>query len=246
MGESVLTKYESQDDLEKVDVAEKKPLADALKKLGVSAKVEAFPQWCEIRFDDADEYRAACGSIFTPDGMYALASAGWIPAQCGDEAMSNEPAHFKLGFFEIAVAGDPASDTEKAPALKGVMKDGREDDTAEQDREDDLNPIENPDAEMGSKREGVGKPSDGKDPEGKPKGVSEGRHKDGCQCGFCKNKGRFGKKKESGEDANAKDVVEDLLEMTSVSSVPPITEIPLMGPTRKPSRMDKLRRRKKK
>ena len=36
--------------------------------------------------------------------------------------------------------------------------------------------------------------------------LNEGGHKAGCQCGFCKNKGSFGKKKkEDGEEAKGKD-----------------------------------------
>jgi hypothetical protein len=57
----------------------------------------------------------------------------------------------------------------------------------------------------------TGKEKEGSDPEGKPKGstkaealnivdrlidpLSEGGHKPGCTCGFCKNKGRGFKKK---------------------------------------------------
>ena len=33
------------------------------------------------------------------------------------------------------------------------------------------------------------------------KKVNEGKHKGGCTCGFCKNKGKFGKKKEGGPSA---------------------------------------------
>jgi hypothetical protein len=31
----------------------------------------------------------------------------------------------------------------------------------------------------------------------------EGGHKAGCQCGFCKNKGKFGKKKEDGDKSGS-------------------------------------------
>jgi len=35
--------------------------------------------------------------------------------------------------------------------------------------------------------------------------LTEGKHKAGCQCGFCKNKGSFGKKKEEDTDEEKKD-----------------------------------------
>lgn len=247
LAEGVIKIFEEADELEKVTMAaDKKPLADALRKIGVSAKVEAYPQWCEVLFDDQVEYQKACDAIFTPDGMYAMAEAGWVPSKSGDQAMSNETPSFKLGFFEIGTAGEDSEDKDKGPALKDVVKDGREADTAELERDSELNPIENPDDEMGGKREGVGKAADGKDPEGKPKGsVSEGKHKEGCACGFCKNKGRFGKK-DKAEEPSAKEIAEKLLEMTSTSGVPAISEPPLAAmrpPTPHRNRMDKLRRR---
>lgn len=33
--------------------------------------------------------------------------------------------------------------------------------------------------------------------------ITEGKHRDGCTCGFCKNKGKFGKKADA--DASEKD-----------------------------------------
>jgi len=35
--------------------------------------------------------------------------------------------------------------------------------------------------------------------------ISEGGHKAGCQCGFCKNKGKFGKKKDEGGEGGEKE-----------------------------------------
>lgn len=222
--ENLISLYEEADNEEAALMkANKKPLADALKGLGVNATVEAFPQWCEVRFDNEPDYRAACASIFTPDGMYALAEAGWIPAKSGDEGMSNEAPDLKLGFFEISIAGEDASEKEKGPELKTVMRDGRKNDTAEQEREDDLNPVENPDGEMGEKREGVGDAKDGADPKGKPKGSTK-----------------------SESAASARDLAAKLLEMTTTSGVPPVTDPPLSAGTKasRRNRLDKLRRRR--
>lgn len=222
--ENLISLYEEADNEEAALMkANKKPLADALKGLGVSASVEAFPQWCEVRFDNEGDYRAACASIFTPDGMYALAEAGWIPAKSGDEGMSNEAPDLKIGFFEISVAGENASEKEKGPELKTVMRDGRKNDTTEQDRENDLNPVESPDTEMGEKRKGVGDPKDGANPKGKPKGST---------------------KTES--TTSARDLAAQLLEMTTTSGVPPVTEPPLSASTKasRRNRLEKLRRRR--
>ncbi len=224
--ENLITLYEEADHAEaELIKANKKPLASALKTLGVNASVEAFPQWCEIRFDDEVSYREACAAIFTPEAMHTLAEAGWIPAKSGDEAMSNEPPSLKLGFFEISTAGEDVSDKEKGPALKSVMKDGRENDTDEQERTDELNPVENPDAEMGEKAEGVGKASDGKDPEGKPKGSS----------------------KSESHSIDAVALAHKLLEMTSVTAIPVVGEPPLSASAKagQRNRLDKLRRRRK-
>lgn len=176
----------------------KQPLEAALKKLGVPGPVVAFPQWCEIHFDDGQAYREAHQAIFSPDGLLALTVAGWVPAQHGDQAMSGEPAEYKIGFFESPDLEPGDSDT--APDLEELIGQGQENDTTAMDREkDSLNPVENPDAEMGDAQKGVGKAEDGKDPEGTPKGS---------------------------KNESAPDMVRRLLEMTSTSGVPPVSDGP--------------------
>ena len=85
--------------------------------------------------------------------------------------------------------------------------------------------MENPDDEMGKKAEGVGKPSDGKDPEGKPKGST----------------------KSESHRIDAVALANKLLEMTSVTAIPVVGEPPLSASARasQRNRMDKLRRRRK-
>lgn len=46
------------------------------------------------------------------------------------------------------------------------------------------------------------------------KKLIEGKHKDGCQCGFCKNKGKFGRKTdtaETGSDDSKKPTAESIV-----------------------------------
>lgn len=219
LGEQLITLFETADDLEKVE-ANKQPLETALKSLGVKGTAEAFPQWCEVCFASGDEYREAVNAIFTADGLHALAQAGWIPARQGDQAMSNEPECFKLGFYEVAVAGEDASDAEEAPDLEKILKDAREDSSTEMDRsDDDLNPVENPDTEGGSRDKGVGKASDGKDPEGKPKGS---------------------------KNESAQELADHLLEMTTVGSMPS-SEAPMPTPSAqvRRNRLNRLRKQRR-
>jgi hypothetical protein len=41
-----------------------------------------------------------------------------------------------------------------------------------------------------------------------PKNLMEGRHKAGCQCGFCKNMGKFGKKADDKPEGDDEDKTE--------------------------------------
>ena len=215
LGERIIRMFEDADDAEREMMAvNKKPLETVLRKLGVTAKVQPDAGGAAIFFDDGEAYRDAFLAIFEPDAMHDLAVAGWVAARSGDNAMSNEPACFKIGFFEIDVAGEDASNKDTAPDLSKIAKDSNEDGSEEMDRDSDSNPVENPDNEMGDAREGVGEPSDGKDPEGKPKGSTKHESK------------TSGPRRRLGE-RSAKDIADHLLETTTTSGVPPVSEPPL-------------------
>lgn len=236
LGERIIRMFESADELERETMAvNKKPLETALRKIGVSASVEDTGRgWCELVFDDNEAYREAVRAIFQPDAMHTLAEAGWIPTHEGDVAMSGEPAVYKIGFFEIDVAGGEMSDKETVPDPKKVAKDSQADASEEMNREDELNPVENPDAEMGDAQEGVGKASDGKDPEGKPKGSSKNESQAASHPG----------RRKIDEGASAKQVAERLLEATTTGAVPPVSEPPLATmrpPQNRPERLKKRR-----
>ena len=196
LGEEVVRLFEDADAEEADDMkSDKKPLATALKSIGVAASIETQPSWAEVHFADGDEYRSACAAVYEPDSLHKLAVAGWVPARCGDQAMANEPADFKLGFIELSTA--ETGDSDKAPDMEKVRKDAQERDTTAPEHDDEMNPVEDPD-KTGSdeKQPGIAKAADGKDPEGTPKGSKKTEAK------------------------TAADMVNHLLEMTSAAGVP--------------------------
>lgn len=177
LGEQIVRLFEEADEAEGVElVANKKPLGDALSSMGVSGKVEAGAQWAEIHCDNDADYRKYIGILSEPDNMHKLAEMGWVMARCGDAATSNEQPDYKIGFIEIetAEAGEADKPDEK---VKAIIKKGQEFATTPVEQDDELNPVEReqgkPDAKLSGKTTGVGKPKDGADPEGKPKGSTK-------------------------------------------------------------------------
>jgi hypothetical protein len=189
LGEQIVKLFEDADEVEGIEmVANKKPLAAALKSMGISASVDAEAQECDLTCDNEADYREYCRILGTAEAMHKLAEMGWVMARCGDIAMSNEKPCYRIGFIEIQTAettdGDKPVDAEK------IRKDAQKDASAKFKRDDELNPVELEDPSKGSKDAGIGKPKDGADPEGKPKGST-------------------GKVKES---SSASQLVDDLLE----------------------------------
>ncbi len=176
LGENFVRLFEdaAEAETEYFKVADKKPLAKILKRLGVSyeGQAQADVSLVTIRFTTDQEYRDACAAIFTADAMHDLAEAGWVAEKSGDAGMSNEAPDYHINFVEIPDM--PDNDSDKAPSLKDVMKGGRKADTTAQKRDDKMNPVESdPKAKMGDKQTGVGKAKDGTGPEGKPKGSTK-------------------------------------------------------------------------
>ena len=177
IGEDIVHLFEQAEAAELEPVkAEKKPLAKALKALGVDAPVKAGVQWCEIHCDDEKDYKSYLDRLGEPDAMSKLAEMGWVRVRCGDQAMSNEKPDYKIGFIEIQTA--EGNDMDKPDEeVKTIIKKGQEFANTPVATDSDENPVERetgkPDVKLGGKREGVGKPADGKDPEGKPKGGSK-------------------------------------------------------------------------
>jgi hypothetical protein len=208
LGEQIVSLFEKADEVEGVEmVANKKPLGDALKALGIDEPVKAGVQCCEIHCDDDAEYHEYVRILANPDAITKLAEMGWVSVKSGDIAMANEKPDYKISFIEIQTA--ETTDGDKPKDLEKIRKDAQKDAAAEFERggKKKENPVELDDPDMGGKQEGVGEPSDGKDPEGKPKGstkkVKESRARNYVE-------GRY----------TPKAVVDELLEMTGTSAVP--------------------------
>lgn len=213
LGEDVVKLFEeaAEEETEQM-VANKKPLATALKAIGITNEVIEGPQACEIQCDNGDQYREHVRLLSNPDNMHKLAELGWVFAVLGDVAMSNEPPGFKIGFIELNMLGMP-DNSSKVPSLDKVMKDAQAFATTPLDREDDkLNPVETDIKPSDDKQKGVGKPTDGEKPKGKIK-----------------------------DSLSARDLArrmldeEGLQEMTGVSAIPAV-EAPLGMPSRVPKR----------
>jgi hypothetical protein len=114
--------------------------------------------------------------------------------------MTNEPDEHRMRFLEIdnIEPKNPEPDKNaKHPArvakVSDIIKKGQEFATTKPEHDDEMNPVEFDDKGSSDRQKGMGKASDGAKPKGKVKeNLSEGAHKEGCQCGFCRNKGKIG------------------------------------------------------
>lgn len=170
LGEEVVKLFEEAADEETEQmVANKKPLAAALKDIGIYNDVIECSQCCEIQCADAAEYRNHVALLHDPDSMHRLAEEGWVVACNGDVAMSNEPADYKIGFIELSM-GDMPDNTQDKESLETVLKNAQKFSAAPVDREnDELNPVETDDNTSKDRQKGVGKPKAGNNPKGKIK-----------------------------------------------------------------------------
>lgn len=143
LGEDVVKLFEDAANTETEQmVANKKPLVSALKDIGIDAAVHEAPQWCGINCENEDQYREHLKLLRDPDAMHKLAEKGWVMAQCGDQAMSNEPPSFKIGFIELDMLGMP-DNKQDSESLETVIKNAQKFATTPLDRDDDeLNPVE--------------------------------------------------------------------------------------------------------
>jgi hypothetical protein len=226
LGEDVVKLFEEAADAETEQmVANKKPLAAALKDMGISNAVVEGPQWCEIHCDDESQYREHVKLLVDPDNMHKLAEKGWVFALCGDQAMSNEPPDLKIGFIELNMLGMPEN-KDKTDSLETVLKNAQKFATTPMERDDDdLNPVETDDKGSKDSQKGVGKAKDGADPEGKPKGASK-----------------------KSESLTAKTLTSRMLdEVTTCSAIPTATAslgTPMMAGTNWHERMKRMKKRR--
>lgn len=165
---------EEADDQEPLKI-KRTPLLAALKALGlkdVRDEVQYDPEGFSLVCKEESDYREYVRLLMEPDAMEELAKLGWVMARCGDVAMSNEPAEFRIRFLEITTVDTNSKDewpTGNQKLITGVIKKGREfmDKPGPHDEE---SPVEFDDKTSDDHAKGVGKEQDGKEPEGKPKG----------------------------------------------------------------------------
>jgi hypothetical protein len=174
IAESLEQLFEAAAEIEKGELESKKtPLAKALSEFGIAdAELQLDPEGFCLVTDNRDRYSDILAVLGDADAMHKLAEMGWVVTKPGDAAMTSEPAEYRIRFLEITTVdtGDKDKSDEK---VKAITQAAREFATTPLDRDDDLNPVETDDGEMGKKQVGVGKASDGTDPEGKPKGANK-------------------------------------------------------------------------
>jgi hypothetical protein len=221
LGEQVLKLFEEAADEETEEmVANKQPLVTALKSLGVTGSVEAGPESAHIITDDPAVYREWTNLLFDPENLHKLAEKGWVPAKCGDQAMTFEPAEMKIGFIELNVLPSmPHND--KVPDAEKLRKDAQAF-ASKEPPHDDMNPVEFDDKTSKDNQKGVGKAADGKDPEGTPKGS---------------------KKTSESKGKSAQQVADQLLEMTGTGAIP-AQEAPMGNAINWSERVKKMRKRR--
>ena len=184
LGEDIVRLFEEAEiaDLEPVTAAEKKPLAAALKDIGISGTPKAAVHWMELQCPTDQEYHEYCRLLSEPDNITKLAERGWVAVKLGDSGQMNEPPQYRIGFIEVQT--HVVSDKDKPDqSIKDILDQGQKFATTPVAVDTEDNPVERetgePDTKQGGKTEGVGTAKDGDAPEGKPKGsekkVSEAR-----------------------------------------------------------------------
>lgn len=97
----------------------KKPLAAALKSLGIKTDVELTADGYELSYDEYFDYSRDMVRLTSPDGVNSLAELGWVVASAGDVSGPGtmEVPEFRIKFFEVHTAepseGEGDEDLEK-------------------------------------------------------------------------------------------------------------------------------------
>jgi hypothetical protein len=157
--------------------AKKTPLAKALGEMGIKEAENDLQLDAEgfvLATDNHERYMDAMTALGTPEAMHKLAEMGWVVTKTGDNAMTNEPANYRIRFLDITTVEqndrEPKGGTYDTANREEVIKKAQEFAATPMDREDEMNPVENSDGKMGKKDAGMGTEKDGAAPEGKPKG----------------------------------------------------------------------------
>ena len=172
IGEDVVRLFESAD-TEETDQLEfdKKPLEDALKKIGITYPVKDGSSQPEIVIKTSQEYRDTIKKLADPENVYTLALNGWVSTNLGDLGMCGEGPEYRIGFICITTA-------DTGPQDDSIVKGARASEAPKRSKKDPMNPVSPyfPDGwKEGEKQAGIEPTSDGDGPKGKIKGVKEGR-----------------------------------------------------------------------
>lgn len=158
-------------------LAKKTPLSQALAKLGIKDSendLQLDTEGFVLATDNHEKYMDAMTALGSADAMHQLAEMGWVVTRAGDNAMTNEPANYRIRFLDITTVEpqdrEPKAGTYDTANREEVIKKAQKFASTPMDRDDDLNPVENDDGKMSKKNVGVGNEKEGAAPEGKPKG----------------------------------------------------------------------------
>ena len=155
------------------DKVEHKPLAKALKDIGIDAEgLELDARGMVLPFSDRRSYEAAHAILSEPDSMHNLMHKGWIASFASDDALTTETPHYRIKFMELASADEESAEpvllTHKRSLEKtaDLIKQSREIETTAQGRDDENNPVESEnDEDLKLKAPKLGKASDGEIPD---------------------------------------------------------------------------------
>lgn len=147
-------------------------LESALKSIGIDAEVECCGAGCKITASDRNDFADLKTVLTDADCMHSLAAKGWVAAPAGDTSLANGEPSFEIHFVSIDTAecGDKDKPSEDCEA---ILKKAREFAMTKTDQSE-TNPVEH-DTSTGNdlSKVKVGKPADGKQPEGSIKDSAE-------------------------------------------------------------------------
>lgn len=178
LAENLEKLFEAVAEEEKTELkAKKTPLTKALSEFGISdADLEMDTDGFILATDNHQKYVDALTVLGSAEAMHRLAEMGWVVTRPGDNAMTNEPANYRIRFLEITTAEEnnrePKAGTYDTANREEVIRKAQEFASTPMDRDDELNPVETDIKGSDQDRKGIGKEQDGKQPEGTPKGTA--------------------------------------------------------------------------
>jgi len=136
LDEALANLFEDLADVTALDV-NTKPLEQALSELGIDADVYTIPSGSRtaIEFAEADDFHRALQLISDLSNVSKLADAGWVALPVGDKATATESPCLAIYFTEVKAPEDDV-DATAVPDLNTLLKQAREDATADSDMYD--------------------------------------------------------------------------------------------------------------